>query len=115
MKIENTYWNHKGIHQQYVTALNAMVPVEGEVPNKRKNPCLERFRVASNCYYDLYNNGLCNRIRQFAAIFKIRPSDWRLGNYRFSQELYDRTERVMDSIVLAAAQEQNLVIEAAAA
>lgn len=110
---ENTYWNSKGKHQQYVDDLNAMVPDEGSVPEPRKNKALEKFRKASNCYYDLYNNGLCNRAREFASVFGIRSSFYKIGQYNHSQALYDETEKVMDQIIINAAAEQGLIKEVA--
>ena len=38
----------------------ALVPDEGEVANPEENPALEKFRMVSNIYYDVYNNGGCN-------------------------------------------------------
>ena len=43
--------------------LIALVPFDGKIPQGRsKNKYLERFRVASNLLYDLFNNGLMNRL-----------------------------------------------------
>lgn len=108
--MKNTYWNHKGKHQDFAEELRKLIPIEGEVPNKRKNPALEKFRKASNCYYDLYNNGLCNRAREFYGVFKIASSHFRyMGPYpRFMEELYVRVEAKMDEIIEAAMAEQAL-------
>jgi hypothetical protein len=103
-----SYWNHSGLHQHLVDPLNELVPISGEVPNKRKNPALEKFRKASNCYYDLFNNGLCNRAREFYGVFKIASSHYkRVGSYGdYSDRLYELVEEKMDEIIFAAAQEQ---------
>jgi hypothetical protein len=67
-----TYWNNEGTHQTIAEALQGLVPAIGEVPEgKTTNKALERFRRAQNCYYDLYNNGLCNRAREFSTLFRI--------------------------------------------
>jgi hypothetical protein len=67
-----TYWNNKGTHQTIAEALQGLLPAIGEVPEgKTTNKALERFRRAQNCYYDLYNNGLCNRAREFSTLFRI--------------------------------------------
>lgn len=113
---EPTYWGHNGKYQVYVNQLNDLIPVEGSVDRPYKNKALERFRKASNCYYDLYNNGLYNRAREFAGIFGIRSSDHRY-NIRsrhyygpmFDANFYKKVEAVMDQIVLAAAVEQKMV------
>lgn len=66
------YWNEQGAYQVLVTPLQALIPTEGEVPQgKKQNKHLERFRKAMNCYYDLYNNGLCNRAREFSRLYKL--------------------------------------------
>jgi len=104
--IKETYWNHNGKYQKLADALNELIPVEGSVKNPRKNKALEKFRKASNCYYDLYNNGLWNRAREFAAIFKIRSSDYKIYNHDFSDRLYELTEEAMDEIVFHAWIEQ---------
>ena len=64
------YWNEEGFHQTIAEALQGLIPVIGEVPEgKTTNKALERFRRAQNCYYDLYNNGLINRAREFSTLF----------------------------------------------
>jgi hypothetical protein len=109
MDTKNTYWNENGKHQFAVDELNKLVPTSGEVLNKRKNPALEKYRKASNCYYDLYNNGLMNRAREFYGVFKIASSHYRYlpGAHRlFMEELYVAVEVKMDEIIEAAMAEQ---------
>ena len=105
---ENTYWNHSGKYEAAAQELNKLIPCEGAVERPHKNRALEKFRKASNCYYDLYNNGLCNRARSFARVFGIASSAYRIGNWRFAMGLYTATEVAMDDIVVAAAREQGL-------
>lgn len=107
--MENTYWNYKGTHQDVIEELNALVPTSGSVPSPRKNKALEKFRRASNCYYDLYNNGLWNRAAEFRREFGIPSSHYKYFdgiNWRFTKEMHELVERKMDEIVLAAADEQ---------
>lgn len=107
----NTYWNHNGKYQAAGDLLQALIPVEGEVQNHKKNPALEKYRNASNCYYDLYNNGLCNRASQFAGLFKLPSSRYKHGwDGKFREALYERTEEKMDLIILAAAIEQGYAL-----
>ena len=106
---ENTYWNNNGRFQMYVKKLDVLIPDIGEVNEPRKNKALEKFRVASNFYYDLYNNGLCNRASEFRRVFGIPSTKYRekVGRYSsFVDELYDQTEEVMDEIILNAVKEQ---------
>ena len=96
-----TYWCHRGKHEDLHTAIQEFIPTEGNVKLPRKNPALERFRIASNCYYDLYNNGLCNLARSFARVFGFS------GIGVLTQSLIDRTDTKMDEIILAAYAEQS--------
>lgn len=70
------YWNHEGKHQSYVEALNSYTPSEDKV----EDTTLELFRVASNLYYDLYNNGLVN------ALITVPPFLDHLEDMFLSQE-----------------------------
>lgn len=110
MKSDLIYWNGRGEHQELAEKLEAMIPASGSVVDPTKNPALEKFRKASNCYYDLYNNGLCNCAKAFAKVFGIASSRYRhmWDHWKFTQDLYDKTEEVMSEIVLAAAKEQGL-------
>ena len=101
--------NRSGKYNSAAEKLLALIPDEGAVKNPRKNVKLEKFRKAVNCYYDLYNNGLCNRARQFSALFNITPSIYRLEKrYRYSPLLYILVETKMDDIIEAAAIEQGI-------
>jgi hypothetical protein len=102
----NTYWSRKGKYPEQNAALEKLIPDSGAVPNPRKNKALERFRVASNCYYDLYNNGLCNRAASFAKTFgfsgrALMAGRIKTGGLSLTQTLIDQTETWMDEIVLA--------------
>ncbi len=118
---ENTYWNHKGKYPKNQDALANLVPEEGEIPNADKNPALEQFRVASNCYYDLYNNGLCNRAEEFEKVFGFsgpyNEADENEDDQRpyidkgwWTQENVNRVEDAMNCIILAAAKEQGITL-----
>ena len=105
---KDTYWNRNGKHEELAQKLQALIPHEGQVANPRKNKKLEKFRKAVNCYYDLYNNGLCNRASSFAKVFGLPAREYRLiGKFlRYDASLYADTEQVMDKIVYEAAVEQ---------
>lgn len=113
--MKSTYWNNDGLYQAAADALQALIPDSGEVANPRKNPKLELFRKAVNCYYDLYNNGLCNRARSFAAVYGIASSHY--GNYGrgFSPRLYHRVEERLHKIILDAYFEQKISLKMAIA
>lgn len=115
MPIES-FWNLTSPLQPIAKALEQLIPVEGSVAEPRKNKALEKFRVASNCYHDLYNNGLYNRAAQFARVFGIRSSDYAKrweGRGEFREALYAETEKAMEAITIAAAAEQLLTLKPA--
>jgi|GEM_PF-5527794 len=53
---QGTYWNSTGKHQELSDSLEKLVPACGRCNTSE----MELFRLVSNIYYDLYNNGLCN-------------------------------------------------------
>lgn len=103
----HTYWADKGKYPQTLEALQTLVPEAGEVKDAENKPALEQFRIASNCYYDLYNNGLCNRGDEFEEVFGFAGPDY---HDELTQEVVDRTEDAMNRIIVAAAQEQGIYI-----
>lgn len=112
--MKSTYWNHTGKFNQEAEELRKLIPGSGSVDNPRRNRALERFRKASNCYYDLYNNGLGNRSIEFRSVFKIASSNYKVRGARsygqYSSQLYDMTELAMDDIIVAAIKEQGIEI-----
>lgn len=107
---ETTYWNNNGKYENLNKALYSLIPESGPVVNPKKNRALEKFRKAANCYYDLYNNGLCNYAKSFYSVFGIRSADYRYNglnrNFLYGQVFYDMIENKMNEIILAAAKEQ---------
>jgi len=107
-----TYWNEQGTYQTIAEALQGLVPAIGEVPEgKTTNKALERFRRAQNCYYDLYNNGLGNRAREFSTLFRIPgvPREIKQNyhyNFLVSSLTEDAIENKMDGFILDAYREQ---------
>jgi len=66
---------HEGF-QKLQEQLDERIPLEGSVPSPRStNKHLEKFRVASNLAYDLFNNGLMNQRKEFASIFGMRYAE----------------------------------------
>lgn len=114
--IETTYWGNRGSYPVLAGTLQQLIPVQGEVDNSDQNPSLELFRVAQNFYYDIYNNGLCNKEvledasgRTFISIFMVRPAKYYIHSGDFELEFYQKVEAVMDQIILAAGKEQGLI------
>ena len=106
------YWNNEGTYQDIANQLQELIPAIGEVPEgKTTNKCLERFRKAQNCYYDLYNNGLINRAREFSMVFRIVGVSRMIRERRhYGDMLNTYTEMAidnkMDDIILDAYGEQ---------
>ena len=64
---------HEG-YKDISEKLDDLIPLEGTVPQGRSvNKCLEKFRVAQNLIYDLFNNRLCNRKAHFRQFFGWAP------------------------------------------
>jgi len=109
-----TYWENNGQYQNLVRPLAKQLPTFGSVPDaKTANKHLEKFRKAQNCYYDLYNNGLCNKAREFSTVFRIPGVPREIKqNYRYNTLVCKTTEELieakMDKIILAAAKEQGV-------
>jgi hypothetical protein len=109
--MDKTYWTGQGRYQAQADALEKLLPIFGEVEDgKGANKHLEAFRRAVNCYYDVYNNGLCNRAREFSTLFKIagvaKEIRSRRANGTLSMETQERIEDKMSLFILAAFQEQ---------
>jgi hypothetical protein len=107
------YWNGTGRFSAAAEKLQGMIPMSGTVATPHANPKLERYRKAVNCYYDLYNNGLCNRAAAFSRMFGIRVSEYRYKIRRsgrligmIDERIYDAVEPMLDAIVRDAAIEQ---------
>ena len=66
---DGSYWNGNGKYQDFSDKVEKLVPIRDSVmkylpyslqPKQSFKPLLECFRVYSNIYYDLYNNGGTN-------------------------------------------------------
>lgn len=109
--MDNTYWNHSGRYQDLADALSEMIPPQDSVSGYH----LDRFRRASNAYYDWYNNGLWNRPDEFLDVFGFLPPleddecDYRV----FGSPWEERAEDAFDILVLRASYEAGLFVRAA--
>jgi len=52
-----THWNGEGINRDKRLMISKLIPNKGECDTD----ILNLYRTMSNLYYDLYNNGLCNK------------------------------------------------------
>ena len=115
--MERNYWGHNGTHQDLADQLEKLIPAEGAVESPRgRNKKLEKFRQAANAYYDIFNNGGCNRGPLIRRIFEFSVGSYRYGSRsRFGAThtnwtaIHRHTEPKMDEIILDAAVEQGLI------
>lgn len=101
------YWNREGRYQKIADQLQALIPLEGACPDANgRNKHLDRFRRAANCYYDLYNNLLCNRADEFFNLFGFGagPRAKKIGN----EEFEFKVDALMDAFILTAVKEQGI-------
>ena len=76
--------------------LNDLVPLEGKCENSRStNKKLDKFRVAQNLIYDLFNNGLCNRKAHFRQFFGWAPYAQN-RHYQYSRHDWERFEEALE-------------------
>lgn len=107
--MENTFWASTHELSPLYQRLWRRVPNHGSVEHPRgRNRQLERLRIASNAYYDIFNNGGENRPGEIARYFGpgirglCRAQRWNL--------IHERIEARMASYVLAAAHEQGFTV-----
>ena len=101
------YWNNKGKYQELANRLHKIIPSMGTVDNPEQNPALEKLRVATNCYYDLFNNGLINRASEFRSVFGFAGTWIAKNGFPYHAPL----ESAMDDIAILAAYEQGILAE----
>ena len=107
LNTRGTYWASEGTYQNTVQTLERLIPELGAVSTPRSRK-LEKLRKAINVYYDLYNNGLCNRADEFRRVTGIPSTVYKQGRYDYAPELYTALEEFMDRTILAAAYEQGV-------
>jgi hypothetical protein len=96
------YWGGKGRYQALYDKLSELIPDQGNIEG---SPALEKLRRASNCYYDLFNNGLCNRAKEFRQVFGFAGTWIAKEGFPYVKDL----ENKMDAFILAAAKEQRII------
>jgi hypothetical protein len=103
----NTYWDGNGKYQKTYEQLHKLIPATGEVEGKG-NRALERLRKYVNAYYDLFNNGGCNRAQ---AISRYFPGALRFARDRRWDRAKTITEPKIDAVIVAAAVEQGFITD----
>lgn len=110
---KHSYWKGRGRLKDYADKLNKLIPAAGPCPADA--PKLDRYRVACNCYYDLFNNGLWNRAAEFRGVFKFSPKkeypsrSFRKDGIDFENDAMNaRMNARLDLLIIEAAIEQGL-------
>jgi len=107
---DNSWAINQGF-KQLQEKLDELIPMQGSVEFARsKNKKLEKFRVASNLIYDLFNNGLMNRGSHFRQFFGFGVYTRGGISQNYFQQLEKTLEPVMTDIMLEAAKEQGLKV-----
>ena len=107
---DNSWAINQGF-KQLQEKLDELIPMQGSVEFARsKNKKLEKFRVASNLIYDLFNNGLMNRGSHFRQFFGFGVYTRGGISQNYFQQLEKTLEPVMTDIILEAAKEQGLKV-----
>lgn len=99
-----SYWNGSGLYQEYIPLIQKLIPREGAITGEN-NEKLELYRRAVNCYYDLYNNGLCNRGAEFVQLFP------RLQGARMSKTFLNQLESRMNRYIEGVIYEQDITLD----
>lgn len=103
-KLSNgSYWANNGKHQEFANKVEKLIPQSGAVINDLPSflqdkqafkPLLECFRVFSNIYYDLYNNGGTNKFDRREEESELHEGEYYWDyNWRDSEE-----EEVVETI-----------------
>jgi hypothetical protein len=73
--LDNTYWDNNGRFTNQSRVLKSMISIFGGCDKR----LLEFFRIVSNTYYDIYNNGACNpeRFQPLEAALRLYANDLR--------------------------------------
>ena len=89
--------------------LTELIPLNVRCDKSRSlNKKLEKFRVAQNLIYDLFNNGLCNRKAHFRQFFGWAPYGFNFYGYQwemFEEDLEPTFTQLMQE---AAAEQRKL-------
>lgn len=104
-------WGVNSGYKALQEKLDMLIPFEGSVEKPRSaNKHLEKYRVASNLLYDLFNNGLMNKRSHFNQFFGFVP----LPGYGYDvsrtrwQQIEAEMEPIFTEIMIKAGQEQGV-------
>ena len=96
MEKQNTYWKGNGKYQAFLDELDKQMPDIGYTDNANMN----LFIMASNLYYDVYNNGSCNIMDCYADDFfqYMGPLFQDVSIKKLADCDYEHAEHMMDMV-----------------
>lgn len=110
---KNNFWGNNARLTPLYDKLSKLIPSSGACEKPRSdNKALEKVRTHGNAYYDIFNNGGCNRGEQIRRYFGFSMSHFTFGRRtrRINWErIHAIVEPIMNRIILDAAFEQNLI------
>jgi len=104
-------WGVNSGFKHLADKLNDLLPFEGRCEKPMSsNKHLEKFRRAQNAAYDLFNNGLCNRIGLFNSVYGFAPTMSQTHHAMSTtwSNWEDMVEEILTPIILNAAKEQGV-------
>ncbi len=110
LELFTTDWGVRNDIKHLADKLNEMLPLQGKVKNANGNPALEKFRIAQNVVYDIFNNGLMNKGKSLKVLGLQKqdlplPNEWYAGNWDRMEEI---VEIPFSQIIQKAAKEQGV-------
>jgi hypothetical protein len=104
-----SYWNNSGKLQAEYNELRKLIPEEGQCGPEF--PKLEILRKVGNAYYDIFNNGGCNREQDIRDIFNFRVDSFEddLSGQINWDAIMKAADPIVTRIIRAAKREQELV------
>ena len=110
LELFTTEWGVRSDIKHLQEQLTELLPMQGKVKNANGNPALEKFRIAQNVVYDIFNNGLMNRGKSLKVLGLKKydlplPNEWFAGNWDRMEEI---VEIPFSQIIQKAAKEQGV-------
>ena len=111
--VGGTFWGSDHLLEPLRLIVSSLIPEEGPVVDVN-SPKLERLRLVTNAYYDLFNNGGWNPGRKTSYYFpgamtKFHGDNGTLDEEKSMKAVYAITEPIMAKAVFAAALEQGVI------
>jgi hypothetical protein len=112
-QVGGTFWGSDHLLEPLRLIVSSLIPAKGPVLDEN-SPKLERLRLVTNAYYDLFTNGGWNSERKVSYYFpgamtKFNGLYGTLDEEASKNAVYEITEPIMAKAVFAAALEQGVI------